>query len=179
MHAAEPTDKGFYIFNGIVSALAVAFLGWLLMIRQGAAGTVDLTFRPAVNAGLNATAVVLLLAGFVAIRRGNRALHMRLMAAAVACSAVFLVGYVIYHYAHGDTKYAGEHRSIYFSVLISHIVLSIALVPMAIQTVYFAVRRRFASHKRLAHWLLPIWLYVSVTGVIIFFMLRGAVQSGA
>jgi putative membrane protein len=179
MSATDTTDRSFYVFNALVSTAAVAFLGWLLMINRGVGAAADLRFLPAVNAGLNATAATLLVAGFFAIRRGNRALHMRLMVAALACSGVFLVSYVIYHYAHGDTKYAGEHRGLYFTILISHIVLSIGIVPMALQAVYFAVKRRFESHKRVARWLLPIWLYVSITGVIIYFMLRGPAPTGA
>jgi putative membrane protein len=179
MLSASSSDRSFYVFNAVVSTVAVAFLGWLLMINRGAGAAADLRFLPAVNAGLNATAATLLVAGFFAIRAGRRGLHMRLMVAALACSAVFLVSYVIYHYAHGDTKYAGEHRFLYFSILISHIVLSIGIVPMALQAVYFAVKKRFESHKRVARWLLPIWLYVSITGVVIYFMLRGSVPPGA
>jgi putative membrane protein len=179
MSEIAPTEKGFYVFNAVVSTVAVVFLGWLLVVNRGTGASADLGFLPAVNAGLNAAAAALLVAGFFAIRAGNRALHMRLMVAALACSGVFLVSYVIYHYAHGDTKYAGEHRWLYFPILISHIVLSIGIVPMALQSVYFAVKERFEAHKRVARWLLPIWLYVSITGVIIFFMLRGSVPSGA
>jgi putative membrane protein len=179
MSLTEPADKSFYVFNAVVSVAAVAFLGWLLMINRGTGAAADLSFLPGVNAALNAAAATLLVAGFFAIRAGNRALHMRLMVAALACSGVFLVSYVIYHYAHGDTKYTGEHRGLYFSILISHIVLSIGIVPMALQSVYFAVKERFDSHRRVARWLLPIWLYVSITGVVIYFMLRGSVPTGA
>jgi len=96
------------------------------------------------------------------------------MVSAFAASAVFLVGYVLYHYAHGDTPYqgVGPIRTVYFTILITHVVLSIVMLPMILTTFYLATRERFASHKRLARWTLPIWLYVSVTGVIIYFMLR-------
>jgi putative membrane protein len=179
MTETRNADNGFYVFNALVSTAAVLFLGWLLMINRGAGAAADLRFLPAVNACLNATAATLLVAGYWAVRGGKRALHMRLMVAALACSAVFLVSYVIYHYAHGDTKYTGEHRLIYFSILISHIVLSIGIVPMALQAVYFAVKGRFDAHKRVARWLLPIWLYVSITGVVIYFMLRDSVAAAA
>ena len=129
---------------------------------------------PGVNATLNATSATLLLLGFAAIRNGRREVHKRLMVSAFAASAVFLVGYVLYHYAHGDTKYqgVGTIRMVYFTILITHVLLSIAMLPMILTTFYFASRERFSSHKRLARWTLPIWLYVSVTGVVIYFMLR-------
>ena len=96
------------------------------------------------------------------------------MVSAFAASAVFLVGYVLYHYAHGDTQYQGQGtiRIVYFSVLISHVLLSIVMLPMILTTFFLATRERFAAHKRLARWTLPIWLYVSVSGVLIYFMLR-------
>ncbi|NLY94746.1 MAG: DUF420 domain-containing protein [Myxococcales bacterium] len=175
MTATAPADKSFYVFNAVVSTLALGFLGWLLTLHGGADVGADLRFLPAVNAGLNATAAALLVAGYAAIRAGKRALHMRLMVAALACSGVFLVSYVVYHYAHGDTKYTGDHPGIYFPILISHIVLSVAIVPMALQVLYYAAKQRFQGHKRVARWLLPIWLYVSVTGVVIFFMLRSSI----
>lgn len=168
------TDRGFWVFNAIVSTAAVAFLGWLLVIREAGGVHADLRFMPAINATLNAAAATLLLLGFGAIRSGRREVHKRLMVSAFAASAVFLVGYVLYHYAHGDTPYqgVGPIRIVYFTILISHVLLSIAMLPMILTTFYLAARRRFAVHKRLARWTLPVWLYVSVTGVVIFFMLR-------
>lgn len=168
------SDRSFYIFNAVVSTAALGFLAWLLILREAEGGDVDLRFLPAVNAGLNSVATLCLIAGFVAIRRGAREVHQRLMVTAFASSTAFLISYVIYHYAHGDTKYAGEYGAIYFPILISHIILSIFVVPMALQTFYYAARRRFSSHKKIARILLPIWLYVSFTGVVIFFMLRGS-----
>ena len=167
-------DRSFWIFNAFVSTAAVAFLGWLLLVREGGGVNADLSFMPAVNAALNATAATLLVFGLAAITNGRRELHKRLMVSAFAASAVFLVGYVLYHYAHGDTRYEGEGaiRIVYFTVLITHVLLSIAMLPMILGTFYLAARERFATHKKLARWTLPIWLYVSVTGVVIYFMLR-------
>jgi putative membrane protein len=157
-----------------VSTAAVGFLGWLLIIREAGGVHADLRFMPAINATLNAAAATLLLLGFGAIRSGRREIHKRLMVSAFAASAVFLVGYVLYHYAHGDTAYqgVGPIRIVYFTVLISHVLLSIVMLPMILTTFYLAARQRFTAHKRLARWTLPIWLYVSVTGVVIYFMLR-------
>ncbi|MEM7137785.1 MAG: DUF420 domain-containing protein [Myxococcota bacterium] len=171
---APHNDRGFWIFNAVLSTAAVTFLGWLLFLRESGGADADLAFIPGVNATLNATAATLLTLGFVAIRSGRRQLHKKLMVSAFAASIVFFIGYVIYHYSHGDTPYLGTGpiRTVYYSVLISHVVLSIIVFPMILTTFYFATRERFSTHKKLARWTLPIWLYVSVTGVIIYMMLR-------
>ncbi len=167
------SDRSFWIFNAVISIVAVGFLGWLLVLREGQGVDADLSFMPGVNALLNATSATLLVLGFTAIRSGRRDIHKRLMVSAFVASTVFLVGYVIYHYAHGDTPYqgAGPIRPVYFTVLICHVFLSIVMLPMILTTFYLASRERFAAHKRLARWTLPIWLYVSVTGVVIYLML--------
>ncbi len=168
------SDRSFWLFNALVSSSAVGFLGWLLLVREGGGVHGDLSFMPGINAALNATSATLLVAGFLAIRNGRREIHKRLMVSAFAASSVFLVGYVLYHYAHGDTPYQGEGaiRIAYFTILISHVLLSIVMLPMILTTFFLAARERFAAHKRLARWTLPIWLYVSVTGVLVYFMLR-------
>lgn len=172
--AFSGTDKRFFVFNALVSSAALAFLAWLLLVPRNAAGGLDLSFVPAVNAVFNSLAALLLVLGFVAIRRKNMELHKRLMVGAFASSSLFLVGYILYHYVHGDTKFTGTGpiRTVYFSVLISHVILSIGVVPLALSAFYFAYRKRFDVHKKVTRLLLPIWLYVSVTGVVIFFMLR-------
>lgn len=174
--AAEGSDRRFYLFNAVLSAGALGFLAWLLLLRQGSGTGADLSFMPAVNATLNATAAALLTAGWIAVRRQQRRLHQYLMVSAFVCSAVFLVGYVLYHYAHGDTRYegAGPMRYAYFFILITHVLLSMAVVPMSLAALWLAARKRFARHRRVTRILLPIWLYVSITGVAIFFMLRAA-----
>lgn len=168
------SDRSFWVFNAVVSIAAVGFLGWLLLLREGGSPQADLNFMPGVNAALNATSATLLVLGFAAIRSGHREVHKRLMVSAFVASAMFLVGYVLYHYAHGDTQYqgVGAIRTVYFTILITHVLLSIAMLPMILTTFYLATRERFVAHKRLARWTLPIWLYVSVTGVVIYFMLR-------
>ena len=168
------SDRSFWVFNAVVSTAAVGFLGWLLLVRDGGSVNADLSFMPGVNATLNATSAMLLVLGFAAIRSGRREVHQRFMVSAFAASAVFLVGYVLYHYAHGDTQYqgVGTIRIVYFTILITHVLLSIVMLPMILTTFYLATRGRFASHKKLARWTLPIWLYVSITGVVIYVMLR-------
>ncbi|MGB9339888.1 MAG: DUF420 domain-containing protein, partial [Polyangiales bacterium] len=143
---AAQSDRSFWIFNALVSTAAVGFLGWLLLLREGGGVNADLSFMPGVNAALNATSATLLVAGFMAIRSGRREIHKRLMVSAFAASAVFLVGYILYHYAHGDTQYQGEGtmRIVYFAILISHVLLSIAMLPMILTTFFLAARERFS-----------------------------------
>jgi putative membrane protein len=128
---------------------------------------------PTVNATLNAIAAVLLVCGFVMIKRGRIETHRRFMLSAFATSALFLVSYVVYHANVGSRPFAGQGaiRLVYFAILISHVVLAAVILPMALITLTHALRRRFERHVPIARWTLPIWLYVSVTGVIVYLML--------
>ena len=128
---------------------------------------------PAWNAVLNATSGVLLLIGYAMIRRGRILAHKTAMLSAVSCSAIFLVNYVVYHVRHGVIRFTGQGviRPVYFTILISHTILAIAIVPLVIVTVIRALRHRFDRHKAIARRTLPIWLYVSITGVIVYFLL--------
>jgi putative membrane protein len=170
----ERADRHFFAWNAAVSTLAVAFIAYILRREASPAGDVDLSFVPALNALFNALAATCLAVGYVAIRRRAVQVHRFCMVAAFALSAVFLVGYLAYHYVHGDTRYAGTGvgRTVYLLVLASHVVLSITVVPGALTSFYFAFTRQFERHRRLNRVFLPIWLYVSVTGVVIYFMLR-------
>jgi putative membrane protein len=167
------SDRTFFAFNAVLSAVAVAFIAFILLRGKSASGP-DLSFMPAVNATFNALSAACLVAGFVAIRKKKIAVHRLFMVSAFACSSLFLVGYLGYHFVHGDTKFSGVGaiRIVYFTLLISHVLLSLSVVPLCLTSFYFAFTRAFARHRRLNRVFLPIWLYVSVTGVIIFFMLR-------
>lgn len=170
-----PRDRTFYLLNGALSAGALGLIAYLLLVRGGSASGIDLRFMPAVNAGLNAVATVLLVAGFVAVRRRRFDLHRAIMVGAFFTSSLFLVGYLAYHWVHGDTRYpgTGPARVVYLIILATHVLASMGVVPLALSALYFAWRRRFASHRRVTRVLLPMWLYVSVTGVVIYFMLHG------
>jgi putative membrane protein len=128
---------------------------------------------PALNATFNALAAVLLVTGYLMIRNRNRGAHRRSMIAAFAASALFLTSYVIYHANAGSKPYpgTGPGRLIYFVILGSHVVLAAVILPMAIVTLTRALRGHFDLHKRLARWTLPLWIYVSVTGVVIYLIL--------
>jgi len=131
---------------------------------------------PAVNATLNATSAVLLTTGYMAIRRRKIRIHKACMLAALAVSTVFLASYLYYHFVVREgkpTRFAGEGgvRLVYFAVLISHTVLAAMVAPLAIITAYFGLRDRIDKHRRIARWTLPIWLYVSMTGVEVYWIL--------
>ena len=131
------------------------------------------TDLPAVNATLNAISAVFLIIGYALIRRGRIAQHRRAMIAAFTTSTLFLICYVIYHANVGARPFPGQGpiRQVYFAVLISHIVLAATVPPLAIITLVRGLRARYDTHARIARWTLPIWLYVSVTGVIVYLML--------
>ena len=133
----------------------------------------NVTDLPALNATLNGVATVFLVAGYVLIRRRRIAAHRASMLAAVAASALFLISYVIYHANAGSKPFTGTGpiRALYFFILLTHIVLAAAIVPMVLMTLSRALRGRFDRHAAIARWTLPIWLYVSVTGVVVYWML--------
>ncbi len=131
------------------------------------------TDLPALNATLNAISFVLLTTGWLLIKSGRRQAHKRCMIAALVMSALFLTSYVIYHLEAGSVPFqkTGWIRTVYFLVLIPHVILAVAIVPMVVITVSRALSKRFDKHKKIARWTLPLWLYVSVTGVIVYLML--------
>ncbi|WP_303310577.1 DUF420 domain-containing protein [Hymenobacter sp. BT730] len=130
-------------------------------------------FLPAVNAVLNSLTALCLLIGFYFIRNKQVARHRAMMGTAFLLSSLFLVSYVIYHSQVPSTKFGGEGlvRTVYFVLLLSHILLAIVTVGLVLFTLYFALTEQFAKHRRIARWTFPIWLYVSITGVIVYFMI--------
>ncbi len=128
---------------------------------------------PAVNATLNGLSGLLLVTGYVAIRGRRIRLHRTLMLCAVGTSVLFLISYLVYHYQAGTTRFTGQGwvRSVYFAILISHTVLAAAIVPLVLVTLYRALRGDFTRHRTIARWTFPLWLYVSVTGILVYLML--------
>jgi uncharacterized membrane protein YozB (DUF420 family) len=133
----------------------------------------DYTLLPALNATLNSIATVFLFVGWRFIRRGDIGRHQACMVSAFATSALFLVSYVVYHANVGSVPFQGQGavRAVYFTILITHIVLAALILPLALITLSRALAARFDRHRAIARWTLPIWLYVSVTGVVIYLML--------
>ncbi len=132
-----------------------------------------ISYLPHLNAILNSTSALLLLAGFRFIRHGKIQAHRNCQVTAVLTSTLFLISYLTYHYYHGATKFAGQGlvRPFYFIILTTHTILAVAIVPLILITLYRAARGDFLRHRRIARWTLPLWLYVSVTGVIVYVML--------
>jgi putative membrane protein len=128
---------------------------------------------PTLNALLNFSSAVMLLVGHSRIRAGDREGHRRWMLRAVACSTAFLVSYLVFHYLHGSTKFAGEGfiRTVYFTILTSHTILAVVNVPLVGFGLYHALGARYDRHRRIVRWAYPVWLYVSVTGVVIYLLL--------
>lgn len=158
----------------LVSAVACGFLFWLLYLREGHRDVAEsLRFLPGLNASFNAASAACLVLGYRAIRQRQVETHRRFMMAAFGLSALFLVGYITHHALHGDTKFVGEGpiRAVYLAVLASHVVLSVVALPMVLTTFFFSLSGQFERHRRWARLTLPIWLYVSVTGVLVFAML--------
>ncbi len=161
----------------IVSAAASAFLCWLVYAHQApSAYGSRLLFLPALNAIFNALSAVALVVGYSFIRRRRIAAHRAAMITAFVFSCLFLVSYISNHYLHGEMRFPGPHNAIwklYIAILVSHILLSVIALPLVLVTFFFALSGRFPSHRKVARWTYPIWLYVSVTGVVVYAMLAG------
>jgi len=132
-----------------------------------------LSLLPHLNALLNSTSAILLINGYRFIRLGRIKAHRNCQIAAVISSTAFLASYLTYHYFHGTSRFLGQGiaRPIYFSILISHTILAVVIVPLVMVTLVRAARGDFQRHRRIARWTLPLWLYVSITGVIVYLML--------
>jgi putative membrane protein len=158
-----------------ISAAATLFLFWLIYQHPAAdASRTELPFLPALNAVLNGLSATALLVGFTFIRARRIAAHRASMITAFIFSTLFLCSYILHHYLHGDVRYPihAAFRSAYLPLLASHIVLAIVALPMILVTFFFSLSGRFPQHRKVARWTFPLWLYVSVTGVITYVMLR-------
>lgn len=159
----------------VVSGLAVSFLLWLLYVHHASADFAGRwMFLPALNATLNGLCAISLCVGFYFITHGNREAHRNSMLLAFVFSSIFLGSYIFNHAVHGDTIFPGHGtvRTLYLSILASHIILSIVALPMVLITFFFSLTGRFAMHRKIARFTFPIWLYVSVTGVVVFAFLK-------
>jgi len=158
-----------------VSGLAVSFLLWLLYVHHASADFAGRwMFLPALNALLNGLCAIALCVGLYFIKHHNREAHRTSMLLAFAFSSVFLISYIVNHALHGDTIFPGHGpvRTLYLSILASHVILSIVALPMVLTTFFFSLTGRFAMHRRIARLTFPIWLYVSITGVVVFVFLK-------
>ena len=134
---------------------------------------IPVSYLPSVNAVLNSLSALLLLVGYLFIRRGKVWAHRLFMLSALTASTLFLISYLTYHFQVGSVPFQGQGwiRWIYFTILISHTILAAVIVPLVLLTLFRALKGNFERHKRIARWTLPLWLYVSVTGVVVYLML--------
>jgi putative membrane protein len=161
----------------VISAAATAFLFWLIYVHPAAdAASVRLTFLPALNALLNGLSASALLIGFTFIKAHRIKQHRASMVIAFLFSSLFLVSYIVNHALHGESHYPGHSlvRTVYLTILTSHVLLSVIALPLVLVTFFFSLTGRIPTHRKVARWTFPIWLYVSITGVIVYAMLAAA-----
>ena len=157
-----------------ISAAATLFLFWLIYVHPAAASSSQYAFLPALNALLNGLSATALLIGYTFIKSRRIAAHRAAMMTAFGFSTLFLVSYIAHHALHGDVRYPihAALRSVYLPLLASHIILAIVALPLVLVTFFFSLSGRIPQHRKIARWTFPLWLYVSITGVITYVMLR-------
>jgi len=157
-----------------VSAAASAFLFWLIYVHPAAASSTQYAFLPALNALFNGLSATALLIGYTFIKARRIPAHRAAMITAFGFSTLFLVGYILHHALHGDVRYPAHAalRSVYLPLLASHILLATVTLPLILVAFFFSLSGRIPQHRRVARWTFPLWLYVSITGVITWAMLR-------
>lgn len=164
-------NKWIWILSIVIPVAVAALFG--VNLRRLGFDVEPLTFLPPIYATINGITAILLIAAVIAIKKGNRKLHENLMKTAIACSVAFLVMYVAYHMTSDSTKFGGEGviKYVYYFILVTHILLSIVIIPFVLITYVRAITNNFERHKKIAKITFPIWLYVAVTGVIVYFMI--------
>lgn len=171
MKSASQKEKKFNRLITIVSIIVPVVVAALFRVKIP--NIEPLSFLPPIYASINGITAVLLIVALWAIKRGEQKLHQRLMSACIALSLVFLLMYIAYHMTADSTSYEGEGimRSVYFIILISHIILSIVIIPLVLKTYARAYLKKFEAHRKLAKITFPIWLYVAISGVIVYLMI--------
>jgi putative membrane protein len=172
--AATTRDKRIMFLIAILSVvipLAVAALFFL--DKSTADASVDVSFQPPLHAILNSLTAIALIVGYINIKKKNVRVHRAAMLTAFGLSAIFLVSYVTYHFLGERTIYGGEGmlKYIYYFVLLTHIVLAVVIVPLVLLSVYFGITNQLARHRRISRWTFPIWLYVAITGVLVYLLI--------
>ncbi len=179
MHVAESSTHKPIAAILTISAAAIVFLLWLLYVHHAPPEFADrLRFLPALNAVLNGLSATALVAGFALILRRKIAAHRASMITAFVFSSIFVASYITNHALHGDSRYPGHGmiRTVYLLILLTHVLLSVVALPMVLTTFFFSLSGRIPQHRKIARFTFPIWLYVSVTGVVVYFMLSTAVR---
>jgi putative membrane protein len=173
LKATSPKKATFLVLAVSVVALLV-LVGVIYGHGRAAEVPAWVSWLPALNALLNGTSAVFLVLAYRAIRRRDVVTHSRRVLTSLGASALFLVSYIVYHSVHGDTPFGGQGlvRPVYFFILVTHVVLSAVALPLVFMSLYFSLSGRFPRHRKIARYTFPIWLYVSVTGVLVFALLR-------
>ncbi|MGV3540309.1 MAG: DUF420 domain-containing protein [Rufibacter sp.] len=170
----QPNDTRYLILIAILSVVVPLLVAILMFMPQtGKLGDLNVSFLPRLHAVLNSLTAIALVVGYRFIKKGNRRNHRFAMTTAFVLSAFFLISYVTYHYQAPPTSYGGEGvlKTIYYFILITHIVLAAVIVPLVLLSIYFAVSGQFTRHRKVSRWTFPLWLYVAVTGVLVYVLI--------
>lgn len=170
---AASSDKKYLVLIAILSVAIPVVVAMLFFMPKEGSKSVDVSFLPTLHAILNSMTAIALVIGYFNIKRGNIKVHRAAMVTAFGLSAIFLVSYVTYHFLGERTIYGGDGllKLFYYFVLLTHIVLAVVIVPLVLLSVYFAITEQFVRHRRISRWTFPIWLYVAVTGVLVYLLI--------
>ncbi|HEY4651408.1 MAG TPA: DUF420 domain-containing protein [Pontibacter sp.] len=173
-NTASARDRRMMFLIALLSVLIPVVVAALFFLDKSTARTsIDVSFQPPLHAILNSLTAIALVIGYINVKRGNVRVHRAAMLTAFGLSAIFLVSYVTYHFLGERTIYGGEGalKYIYYFVLLTHIVLAVVIVPLVLLSVYFGITDQLARHRRISRWTFPIWLYVAVTGVLVYLLI--------
>lgn len=170
---ASGRDRKFLTLIAVLSVAVPVVVALLFFMPKSGESAVDVSWLPGFYASVNSLTAVVLVVGYISIRRQNIKAHRAAMLTAFGLSCIFLVSYVTYHFLGERTTYGGEGvlRYIYYFILLTHIVLSVAIVPLVLLSVYFGISNQLKRHRRISRWTFPIWLYVAVTGVLVYLLI--------
>jgi putative membrane protein len=170
---ATGRDKKYLVLIAILSVAIPVVVAMLFFMPKEGSSSVNVSFLPTLHAILNSMTAVALVVGYYNIKRGNIKVHRGAMVTAFGLSSIFLVSYVTYHFLGERTIYGGEGllKMFYYFILLTHIVLAVVIVPLVLLSVYFAISEQFARHRRISKWTFPIWLYVAITGVLVYILI--------
>lgn len=172
-NSAAGNDKKFLILIAILSIAIPVVVAMLFFMPKEGSSKVDVSFLPTLHAILNSLTSCALVIGYYNIRKGNIKVHRAAMATAFGLSSIFLVSYVTYHFLGERTIYGGDGylKLFYYFILLTHIVLAVVIVPLVLLSMYFALTEQFNRHRRISRWTFPIWLYVGITGVLVYLLI--------
>lgn len=166
-------DRKFLTLIAVLSVAIPVVVALLFFMPESGSSNVDVSYLPGFHATLNSLTAITLVVGYVNVKRGNTRAHRTAMLVAFSLSAIFLVSYVTYHFLGQRTVYGGEGllKYIYYFILLTHIVLAVVIVPLVLLSVYFGITNQLKRHRRISKWTFPVWLYVAITGVLVYLLI--------